>query len=41
MSISERIHTVPDVVILTASLLLTTWFYYELYQTFRLSSLVL
>jgi len=37
---SERINRVTDVVILTAGLFLTSWFYYELYQTFRSSSLI-
>lgn len=32
---SESIHKVPGVVILTAGLLLTSWFYYELYQAFH------
>jgi hypothetical protein len=37
---SARIQRVTDVVILTGGLFLTSWFYYELYQTFRNSSLV-
>ena len=34
MSISEKINRVTDVVVLTAGLFLTGWFYYELYQVF-------
>jgi hypothetical protein len=34
MSMSERINRVTDVVVLTAGLFLTGWFYYELYQVF-------
>jgi hypothetical protein len=34
MSMRERINIVTDVVILTAGLFLTGWFYYELYQVF-------
>jgi len=36
----ERINRVTDVVVLTAGLFLTSWFYYELYQAFRSASLV-
>lgn len=37
---NERMHRVIDVVTLTAGLFLVSWFYYELYQAFRSSSLV-
>jgi hypothetical protein len=33
-SMSERINRVTGVVVLTAGLFLTGWFYYELYQVF-------
>lgn len=36
----ERINRVTDVLVLTAGLFLTSWFYYELYQAFRSSYLV-
>ena len=39
MSMSERIHRATDVVVLTAGFFLTSWFYYELYQVFRTSTL--
>jgi len=29
-----------DVLVLTAGLFITSWFYYELYQAFQISSLV-
>jgi hypothetical protein len=35
----ERINKATDVVILTAGLFLTSWFYYELYQAFQSSYL--
>jgi hypothetical protein len=37
---NERSNWVTDIVVLTAGLFLTSWFYYELYQAFRISSLV-
>jgi hypothetical protein len=40
MSMRERIHRLTDVIVLTAGLLLTGWFYYELYQAFLSPSLV-
>jgi hypothetical protein len=36
----ERIHRATDMVILTAGLFLTGWFYYELYLAFLSSSLI-
>jgi hypothetical protein len=36
----EKINRMTDVVVLIAGLFLTSWFYYELYQAFRVSSLV-
>lgn len=32
----NRMYTVTDAVVLMAGAFLTTWFYYELYQTFLL-----
>ena len=40
MSMRERIHRLTDVAVLTAGLLLTGWFYYELYLAFLSPSLV-
>ena len=37
---SERRNRMMDVLILTAGLFLTSWFYYELYQAFQISSLI-
>jgi hypothetical protein len=36
----ERINKAADVVVLTAGLFLTSWFYYELFQAFCSSYLV-
>ena len=33
---SERINTAIDVTVLSVGFFLTSWFYYELYQAFRI-----
>ena len=35
MAMNKRMQNVGDMVVLTAGLLLVSWFYYELYQGFR------